>query len=908
MLVALRDAWAAAGSSHGSVHLLEGPAGIGKTAVINAFVEEVRRDPHEVLVARCSPLSSTAPGGVVRDWFGPVLRRSGIGKPPFDGPGASVAEATAPPAELVYGVQWVIEDLSTTGPLLLVADDVHWADPASLAVLDHLTAAVDAHPLLVLVSRRSGERSAAPEQLARVRRRSRRHLLQPLSAHAATTLLADLPAGEAVEIARLSEGIPLFVHELAEARRSGVDATPRGVVDIVHAIVSRMPEGALEVARAVAVVARPVTPAIAADIARVPENEVLRIVDRLADAELLTWTGADPDEVAVAHALVGDAFLDGLGSAGRAELHGRVAAALQRAGAPDEEIAGHLLQTPATGRDDVRDLFTALGRQAVAGDAARLGARYFLRAVEEVDRPGGPAPVPLLREAARAQAAAGDVDDALRTWRRAAAGSPTTEAAAGVMAEAGDALTDAGRHREAVELWRSWLDRLPAGEGEEVRKRLVVRISMSSFALAEAPPELGAFLERLRAQPPQSDTHGDRLIASAAAAGLVFARQGSADEARALATRAWAGGKLFEEETATGAPLYVVSGVLDWTDAYRVALDLLDRAVDGARAAGSTLALATALYCRGYTHLRQGSLSAALDDLSLGRDLRRFGWEAYTPALLQGLVEAYLVRGQLAAARELGAELAAFLEERTTIASYAYAALSDLAFVDGRFDEAAELLDRLARLVAESDNPVLLTWRQRLARVRALQGRYDEARALAAEELEITRQWGAPRVAAGAALVAAELDLEDPEELLREALSLTEADDLRLTRERAYAAAGLAGHLLDHDPAGGRDEAVALSRFAHGRAVAEGMAPLADRSANLLLRCGVPADPEQDPLGELSPAERRVAELVLTGLSNREVAGELFVTVKAVEFQLSSVYRKLGIRGRRDLLKVMSGR
>ena len=785
---------------------------------------------------------------------------------------------------------------------------MHWADPASLAVLDHLTAAVGAHPLLVLLSRRSGEHAAAPEQLARVRRRARRHRLQPLSTRAATAMLADLPAEAAAEIAWQSEGIPLFVHELAEARRAGIGATPRGVVDIVHAIVSRMPEGALDIARAVAVVSRPVTPAVAADVAGVPEREVLGIVDRLVETELLTWTGADPDEVALAHALVGDAFLDGLGSAGRADLHGRVAAALERAGAPDEEIAGHLLQTPATGRDDVRDLFTALGRQAVASDAARLGARYFLRAVDEVGRQGGPTPVPLLREAARAQAAAGDIEDALRTWRRAAAGSPTTEAAAGVMAEAGDALTDAGRHAEATDLWRSWLDRLPAGSAEETRKALVVRIAMTAFTLAETPPEFGSYVEQIVAQPPAEDSHGDRLILSVAAAGTVMARAATAGEARELGARAWGDGKLLEEETAAGAPLYVVSGALDWADGFDVAVELLDRAVEAARAMGSTLALATAVYCRGYTRMRVGRIAAALEDLTLVQHLRRFGWEAYTPALLQCLVEVHLLRGQPEPARALREELEVHARGQTMLGSFALAGLADIAVADGDLDGAADLLDRLSATLATSDNPAIISWRLRLAQVRALQGEYADARALASEELDLMREWGAPRAAANAAVVRAELGEVDPEQLLREALELTEPDHLRQTRERAYAASYLAAWLLETHPAAGRDEAVELAGFAHARATAEGMAPLADRCASLLLRCGVPTDPENDPLAELSPAERRVAERVVTGLTNREVASELFITVKAVEWQLSSVYRKLGIRNRRDLLRVMSGR
>jgi ATP/maltotriose-dependent transcriptional regulator MalT len=475
------------------------------------------------------------------------------------------------------------------------------------------------------------------------------------------------------------------------------------------------------------------------------------------------------------------------------------------------------------------------------------------------------------------------------------------------MAEAGDALTDAGRFVEAAGIWRSWLDRLPEGS-EEMRKALVMRLAMNAMSLAETPPEFSAYLDELLAKDQREDTHGDRLIASAAAAGLVFGSAGSAHTARELAVRAWGGGKLLEEETAAGAPLYVVSGALSWTDTYDVALELLDRAVSEARSTGSTLALATALHCRGYSRMQQGSIAAALDDFNLVKELRRFGWDAYVPPLLQCLVEIHLLRGHGEAAREHGAELSTYLGEHTNVAAYSHAGLADLAVLDGDLERAADLLESLGALLEISDNPVLLSWRTRLARVRARQGDHASARALASEELEMLRAWGAPRATAHAAVVRAELGEVDAEELLREALDLTEPDHLRLTRERAHAASRLAARLLDSDPVGGRAEAAELAKFAYGRAIAEGLAPLADSCAALLVRCGVAADPDNDPLADLSPAERRVVELVLSGMTNREVAGELFVTVKAVEFQLSSVYRKLGIRSRRDLLRVMSGR
>lgn len=60
-----------------------------------------------------------------------------------------------------------------------------------------------------------------------------------------------------------------------------------------------------------------------------------------------------------------------------------------------------------------------------------------------------------------------------------------------------------------------------------------------------------------------------------------------------------------------------------------------------------------------------------------------------------------------------------------------------------------------------------------------------------------------------------------------------------------------------------------------------------------------------DGAGQLTPSERRVAELAAEGRTNREIANDLFVTVKAVEWHLGNAYRKLDIRGRRGLANAL---
>ncbi len=182
-------------------------------------------------------------------------------------------------------------------------------------------------------------------------------------------------------------------------------------------------------------------------------------------------------------------------------------------------------------------------------------------------------------------------------------------------------------------------------------------------------------------------------------------------------------------------------------------------------------------------------------------------------------------------------------------------------------------------------------------------GEQDEARRLAAEELELARTWGAPR-ALGAALRAAGLVAggKNGLTLLEEAVEVLADSPARLEHAKARTELGAALRRANR-----RAEAREQLRQALELATHCGAAPLAARAETELLATG--ARPRRISLSgveSLTPSERRVAVLAAEGPTNREIAQALFVTTRTVEVHLTSSYRKLNISSRSQLAAALA--
>lgn len=308
-----------------------------------------------------------------------------------------------------------------------------------------------------------------------------------------------------------------------------------------------------------------------------------------------------------------------------------------------------------------------------------------------------------------------------------------------------------------------------------------------------------------------------------------------------------------------------------------------------------------------------GALSAAWTALRSGEvrranaELVRIGrsGQDLTPdqaVLLRALsVEGCLAVGDLSAGAAASDGLAAFCTSSEPLTrANAHLGLGEMAAAIG--DQANSLMHHTSAGEAYDGADAVRAWRAGAAMALVRLGRRAQAAELAREQVEGALDphelaWGLR------ALAVAETG-KDPIGVLLRALEAAElTPDRRLAAQIATDVAALM--LLApfaHDPS----RAIGMLRTAEAYSAGEGLWPLHARVARLLDRAGERTRPlEGEALTLLTTAERRVARLASAGMTNREIAEELDVTIKGVEWHLSRVYRKLGIGSREGLARLI---
>jgi hypothetical protein len=160
-LATIRAAINAAADGHGGVVWVEGPAGIGKTSLLRAAGEHAREAGLRVLRARPAALEREFAFGVIRGLFEPAVTAQpavlASGPASLAAPVVTLAEPSGPAVtgERLHGLYWLTVALSDESPLVLIVDDVHWADGPSLQALAYLARRVEELPVAILLATRS---------------------------------------------------------------------------------------------------------------------------------------------------------------------------------------------------------------------------------------------------------------------------------------------------------------------------------------------------------------------------------------------------------------------------------------------------------------------------------------------------------------------------------------------------------------------------------------------------------------------------------------------------------------------------------------------------------------------------------------------------------------------------------
>jgi class 3 adenylate cyclase/tetratricopeptide (TPR) repeat protein len=355
-----------AGSAGGCVVLVSGEAGIGKSALVRQFVERHVADARFLLGA-CDPLLTPRALGPLHD----IARQSG-------GRLAALLAAGSPREELFAAL---LDELDQpTRPQVMVVEDAHWADEATLDLLVLLGRRLERTPVMLIVTYRDDELAADHPLHAVVtslpREAVRRLSLQPLSERA-TAELARRAGRPTAGVRALTGGNPLLVTEVLAAGEPGV---PANVQNLVLARVAGLPADAQEVVRLVAVVPTRTELWLLEEILE-PEPTA---VERCVEGGLLV---IEDRAVGFRHELLRQAVEGSLSALGRRELNRRVLGVLSEAERQGVDIARLVHHARAADDSDaVLRYAPVAARQAAAVGAHREAVGHYRAALPHADR------------------------------------------------------------------------------------------------------------------------------------------------------------------------------------------------------------------------------------------------------------------------------------------------------------------------------------------------------------------------------------------------------------------------------------------------------------------------------------------------------------------------------------------
>ena len=897
----------------GGLAVIAGPAGIGKTRLLEHACVATRGDV-ELLRARGGELERTFPYGVVRQLFEPALRRltaaerrvalrgepalavSALGR--LDDDGTAVQAPGEDRFAILHGLHRLTANLARRAPLLMAIDDVQWSDASSLGFVTYLARRVADLPVLVLLALRTGDADGEDEVFGRLIGDAAVEVLEPapLSEPASATLVRELLA-QAADGAlcrachRASGGNPFLLRELALALGEqdvgllGADAeqvarlAPAGIRRMIVLRLARLPAGAAALVRAVAVLGDGVELSHAAALAGLdPREAASEAADVLTRAQI--FRARRPLEFV--HPVIRESIHADLLPGEQARAHTEAARILQDGNARPEQVAAHLLVSEVGAHPWAVAVLRQAAEQARARAAPTTAITYLRRALGE---PGSASQrTYLLRALAASELLAGREAEAVTHLRAALETASDDHQRARIALKLGRVLTWCSQPAQAVTELELAASRYPHGDTAlELQAELIASARAFRSTAARATPWIARHdLDAIR-----GDTAGERMLLAVLAVQRACAGE-PVPPALDAARRA----------LAEPRALYQAAIVLILGEDYERTERHLTASLRHAMTLGSVPEFITAACYRAWVRFRRGALDDAESDargaVAAASD---HGRHLMHPAGLALLVDVLIERDALEEAERIVATATGSSEIDSVCRSALVLSQARLRLAQGRLTEAvAGALSCGEQLEAFAyRNPALLAWRATAAYAMLRMGEASEAGVLADEEVRVAERFGAPR-ALGAALRIQGLARGGAEglALLERSAKILGSSPARL--EHAWTLSEQ-GAMLRRS--GARAESRAPLRLALELAQAAGATALVARTREELTASGVRV---RGPRAEaLTPSERRICELAADGRSNRAIAQGLFLSLKTVEMHLSHAYRKLGINRRAQL-------
>jgi DNA-binding CsgD family transcriptional regulator len=885
--------------------VLEGEPGLGKTTLWREGLQAAERRSFQVL--ECRPVQAEAQlaftalsdlltdvPDVVFDEL-PVPQRRAL----------EVALLKAEPEDdehfpraVALGFLGVLVALARAGPLVVGIDDVQWLDQASQRALAFAVRRLRDERIGVLLTRRADTGSAFPGDTDGDGRMPVTQLrLSALDADELERLLRR-HLGERLErrsMARLhhsSGGNPLFALQLGRALLEGdvVDEDGLGLLipatlqQVVADRLLALSPAALEVVQVAAAVARPTTELIESVVASDRARE------DLAAASAAGVLLLDRDRVGFTHPLLATAAYSQMSALDRRRLHARLAEVVEDV----EERGRHLAAAAERPGTEVAAALDAAALRARARYAPDASAELWESAARLT--PADEAPMAWERrlQAADCLFEAGEVARARVVWEeisRAATPGPTR---ARTLVRLGWVVA----HIEGFEAGAGAFERALEEVGDDVNAEVEIEEGLawclhSSSGLAAAEPHARRALEL-------AEGSGDPQLVAGALTNLEFlgslAGRGLAVEAVGRVART----------AVSSRPEILVRP--DWMHGLLLAFD--DHLVEArerfatlhreAADRGDEQSLPFILFHLARTELLSGEWTQALlTARECSETVRSSDQASERPYAcdIEALVEAHLGAVDSALARIAeGLELT----DRFAVLPARLEMMATRGFIElslGRYDEADRTLTDVAAAAEDSGllEPALFRYHGDAIEAKIALGRLDEAATLV-DRIEhlaaaLQRPWLVLIAGRGRGLLqAAGGQLGDACDVLAAALA---EDRTGQPFERARTLLSYGSVQRRHrQKSGARDALVA----AHNTFADLGATLWVEKSAAELARVGGRA-----PTAGLTPTERQVAELIAAGRTYREVASELFISPKTVQWNLSKVYRKLDIRSRAEL-------